>query len=57
MTTKPSTLISPIDAQYTGHRDAEERRRNTREWLRKRERELDFVSDAPAMATEEDHQN
>ena len=30
---KTSTLISPIDPQYTGHRDAEERRRQTRKWL------------------------
>lgn len=55
MTTKASTLISPIDAQYTAHRDAEERRRDTREWLRKRE--LDFVSDAPAVVPEKNHQN
>jgi len=57
MTTKASTLISPLDAQYTAHRDAEERRRQTREWLRKRERDLDFVSDAPAVAPEKDRQN
>ncbi len=48
--TKASALISPIDSQYTGHRDGEQRRRQTREWLRKRERELGFVSDAPAVA-------
>jgi hypothetical protein len=47
--TKASALISPIDPQYTGHRDGEQRRRRTREWLRKRERELGFVSDAPAV--------
>jgi predicted metal-dependent hydrolase len=36
--TKASALISPIDPQYTDHRDGEQRRRHTREWLRKRAR-------------------
>jgi len=57
MATKASTLISPIDAKYTGHREAEERRRQTREWLDKRERDLGFVSDAPAVAPDKDHQH
>jgi hypothetical protein len=57
MTTKASTLISPIDAQYTGHREAEERRRETQEWLRKREQELGFVSDAPSTAPEKDREH
>jgi len=57
MTAKTPTLISAIDAQYTGHRDAEERRRQTREWLRKRERDLAFISDAPAVAPKKDHHN
>jgi hypothetical protein len=47
-----STLPNPLDAQYTGHRDAEKRRRETQEWLRQRERELGFVSDAPSLAAE-----
>jgi hypothetical protein len=54
--TKASALISPIDPQYTGHRNAKERDRQTREWLRKRERELGVVSDAPAVAPEKDQQ-
>jgi hypothetical protein len=49
---KDSTLISPIDPRYTGHRDAEERHRQTRDWLAKRERELGIVSDAPPVAPE-----
>jgi hypothetical protein len=50
--TKASTLISPIESQYTGHREADDRRRQTREWLRKREQELGFVRDAPLTAPE-----
>ena len=45
-----SGLISPLDAQYTGHREAKERQRETREWLAKRERELGCVIDAPPVA-------
>jgi len=52
--TKVSTLISPIDSQYTGHREAEHRRRQTREWLEKRERDLGFVDDAPSVALDKD---
>jgi hypothetical protein len=45
---KQSTLPNALDAQYTGHREEEARRRATKEWLRQREREL--VSDAPPVA-------
>jgi hypothetical protein len=55
--TQASNLTSPIDPQYTGHRKAEERRRQTREWLRKRERELGLVSDAPSVAPEKEQQH
>jgi hypothetical protein len=41
--------ISPLDAQYVEHREATERRRETREWLKKRESELGFVKDAPPV--------
>jgi len=51
--TKVSTLISPIDSQYTGHREAEQRRRQTREWLEKRERDLGFVGDAPSLVLDQ----
>jgi hypothetical protein len=50
--TKASTLISPIDSQYNAHREAEERRHQTHEWLKKRERELGFISGAPSVAPE-----
>jgi len=50
---KDSTLISSMDPRYTGHRDTEERRRQTREWLAKRERELGFMTDAPPVAPED----
>jgi hypothetical protein len=58
MTTKDRALISPLDARYIGHREAEERHRQTREWLEQRERELGFVGDAPPVVPEktEPHQ-
>ena len=45
-----SKFISPLDAQFSEHREAAERRRETREWLEQRERELGFVKDAPSVA-------
>jgi hypothetical protein len=48
--TQGSNLISPLDAEYTEHRKAEVRRRETRDWLRDRERELGFINDAPSVA-------
>ncbi len=50
---KDSSLISPMDPRYTGHREAEERHRQTQEWLKRRERELGFATDAPPVAPEE----
>ena len=47
---KQSSLPNPLDAQYTAHREEEARRRVTKEWLRQRERELGFVTDAPPVA-------
>jgi hypothetical protein len=32
-----SKARSPLDADYTAHRDLERRRRDTQEWLRQRE--------------------
>jgi hypothetical protein len=49
---KQSSLPSPLDAQYAGHRDAEKRRRLTLQWLLQRERDLGFVADAPSVAPE-----
>jgi hypothetical protein len=44
----PLFRSNPLDARYTAHRDADERRRQTREWLR--QRELGFVvGDAPPV--------
>ena len=48
--TQASKLTSPLDAEYAEHREAEERRRETRQWLERRERELGFVKDAPSVA-------
>jgi hypothetical protein len=36
-----SKIVLPIEPAYIGHRDAEERRKQVSEWLRRRERELD----------------
>jgi hypothetical protein len=49
---KETIITSPLDTRYTVDRDAERRRRETREWLRRRERELGFLKDAPSMAPE-----
>jgi hypothetical protein len=48
--TQASKLSSPLEAEYAEYREAEERRRDTREWLERRERELGFVKDAPPVA-------
>jgi hypothetical protein len=48
--TQASKLISRLDAEYAEHRKTAERRRETREWLEQRERELGFVKDAPSVA-------
>jgi hypothetical protein len=39
-----SKLVLPYEPGYTGHRDLECRRRATRAWLRKRERDLGLAS-------------
>jgi hypothetical protein len=36
-----SNVTLPYDPQYAGHRDADKRRREVYEWLRRREHELD----------------
>jgi hypothetical protein len=50
------SLLSPMDANYTGHRDDARRRLETKEWLRKRERELGFTQ-APPTAPEDQTQH
>jgi len=45
-----ASSTAPAAAQYTGHREAKERQRETREWLAKRERELGCVVEAPPVA-------
>jgi hypothetical protein len=44
-----SKLILPCDTNYTAHWEAEKRRKKTREWLRKRERDL---AQAPSIVSE-----
>lgn len=55
--TQGSTLLSPLDAAYTAHREAANRQRETRAWLDQRERELGFVDDAPPLAEAKDYRN
>lgn len=52
-----STLLLPIDAAYTAHREAAKRQRETRAWLEQRERELGFVDDAPPLAEAKEFRN
>jgi hypothetical protein len=35
-----SKIVLPYEPDYVGHREAEKRRQETKEWLRQREREL-----------------
>jgi hypothetical protein len=35
-----SKIMLPYEPEYVGHREADERRRRTKEWLQLREREL-----------------
>jgi hypothetical protein len=35
-----SKIVLPYEPDYVGHREAEKRRRETKEWLRQRERDL-----------------
>jgi hypothetical protein len=42
-----SHLVLPCDPGYTGHRDAEKRHGETRDWLRQREREVAAPSIVP----------
>jgi hypothetical protein len=44
-----SNLVLPLDPGYTAHREAEERRKETREWLRRREPESQAPSIVPKM--------
>ena len=43
--TRDTILKSPLDPNYTYHREAENRHRETREWLKQREREVSRVKD------------
>ena len=49
---KETIVTSPLDTRYTAHRDVDRRRRETREWLKQRERETGFLKDAPPVAPE-----
>ncbi len=35
-----SKIVLPYEPDYVGHHEAEKRRRETKEWLRQRERDL-----------------
>ena len=42
-----SNFILPYEPEYTGHREEEKRREETREWLRERKRELELMASEP----------
>jgi hypothetical protein len=44
---KTSKFILPYEPGYTGHWEAEKRRKETREWLRQRERDIAAPSSVP----------
>jgi hypothetical protein len=44
-----SGLVFPYDPGYTGHWEAEKRREETREWLRRRECEGDVPRGVPGI--------
>jgi hypothetical protein len=44
---KTSKIILPYEPGYTGHWEAEKRRKETREWMRQREREIASPSIVP----------
>ena len=46
-------VTGPLDTRYSAHREAERRRMETREWLKRRERELGMITDAPSVAPEQ----
>jgi hypothetical protein len=45
-------VTGPLDTRYTAHRDEKQRREETREWLKQRERELGLRKDAVSVAPE-----
>lgn len=49
-------IVLPYEPQYVGHREAEARHQQTREWLRQRERDVDGKSPSivPKDAPEDD---
>jgi hypothetical protein len=50
-----SKIVLPYEAEYVGGREAEKRRKETKEWLRNRERELaNSLSIVPEDAPEND---
>jgi hypothetical protein len=50
-----SKIVLPYEPEYVGDREAEQRRKETKEWLRNRERELDnSLSIVPERAPEDE---
>lgn len=45
-----SKIVLPYEPDYVGHREAEKRRQETKEWLRRRERE--FAERSPSIVPE-----
>jgi hypothetical protein len=47
-----SKVVLPYEPDYVGGREAEKRRRQTKEWLRQREREVASVQSPPIAPAE-----
>jgi hypothetical protein len=44
-----SRIVLPYEPQYSGHREAEKRRKQTHDWLARRERELAELHRSPSI--------
>jgi hypothetical protein len=47
-----SKAVLPYEPAYSGHWEADKRRRETRDWLRQRARECAFYREAPSVVPE-----
>jgi hypothetical protein len=51
-----SRIVLPYEPQYSGHREAEKRRKQTHDWLAQRERELAELHQAPSIVPDRTHE-
>ena len=50
-----SKVILPYEPEYTGHWEMEKRRKETRDWLRERERLVRERAGTPSIVPESEH--